>query len=109
DRRSVLPRRHGGRASAVVRRIRRRRREWIFLSANHFRRWHGARLGGFEGMTAGIGPEISYAYSVGGLDLAAEVKWLPEIGVANRLSGNTVWFKLAVSFGANKENPLDAL
>jgi hypothetical protein len=43
------------------------------------------------------------------LDLAAEVKWLPEIGVTNRLSGNTVWFKLAVSFGANKENPLDAL
>jgi hypothetical protein len=68
----------------------------------------GARLGGFEGMTAGIGPEISYAYSIGGLDLAAEAKWLPEIGVTNRLSGNTVWFKLALSFGANKENPLEA-
>ena len=68
-----------------------------------------ARLGGFEGMTAGIGPAISYSYSVGGLDLAAEAKWLPEVGVTNRLSGNTVWFKLVVSFGANKENPLDAL
>jgi hypothetical protein len=69
----------------------------------------GARLGGFEGMTTGIGPAISYAYSVGGLDLAAEVKWLPEIGVTNRLSGNTVWFKLAISLGANQENPLHAL
>jgi hypothetical protein len=69
----------------------------------------GARLGGFEGMTAGIGPAISYAYSIGGLDLAAEVKWLPEIGVTNRLSGDTVWFKLAVSLGANQENPLHAL
>ncbi len=68
----------------------------------------GARLGGFEGMTAGIGPVISYAYSFGGLDLAAEAKWLPEVGVTNRLSGNTVWFKLALSFGANKENPLEA-
>ena len=69
----------------------------------------GAKLGSFEGMTAGIGPTISYAYSVGGLDLAAEVKWLPEIDVANRLSGNTVWFKLAVSLGANRENPLEAM
>ena len=60
-------------------------------------------------MTAGIGPAISYAYGVGGLDLAAEVKWLPEIGVSNRLDGNTVWFKLAVSLGANQENPLDAM
>jgi len=69
----------------------------------------GARLGGFEGMTAGIGPEVSYAYGVGGLDLAAEVKWLPEIGVTNRLDGNTVWFKLALSFGANNQNPLKAM
>jgi hypothetical protein len=43
------------------------------------------------------------------LDIAAEVKWLPEIDVTNRLSGNTVWFKLAVSLGANQENPLDAM
>jgi len=69
----------------------------------------GARLGGFEGMTAGIGPAISYAYSVGGLDVAAEFKWLPELGVTNRLSGNTLWFKLAISFAANHEDPLHAL
>jgi hypothetical protein len=69
----------------------------------------GARLGGFAGMTTGIGPAISYAYSVRGLDLAAEVKWLPEIDVTNRLSGNTVWFKLAVSLGTNQEKPLNAM
>ncbi len=68
----------------------------------------GARLGSFEGMTTGVGPVISYAYSVRNLDLAAEVKWLPEIDVTNRLSGNTVWFKLALSLGANQENPLEA-
>lgn len=60
-------------------------------------------------MTAGIGPEISYAYGVGGLDVAAEVKWLPEIGVSNRLNGDTVWFKLAISWSANREDPLHAM
>ena len=69
----------------------------------------GARLGGFKGMTAGVGPAISYAYTVGGLDVAAEFKWLPEVGVSNRFDGNTLWFKLAVSFGANREDPLHAL
>ena len=69
----------------------------------------GAKLGGFEGMTAGIGPAISYAYGVGGLDVAAEVKWLPEIGVSNRLNGDTVWFKLAISWSTNREDPLHAL
>ena len=53
----------------------------------------GARLGSFEGMTAGIGPAISYAYSVGGLDVAAEFKWLPEmmyrIGSTAILSGSS--------------------
>jgi hypothetical protein len=47
---------------------------------------------------------MSYAYSVGGLDLAAEVKWRPEIDVTKRLSGNIIWFKLPVSLGANQEN-----
>jgi hypothetical protein len=63
----------------------------------------------FEGMAAGIGPAISYGYSLGGLDLAAEVKWLPEIEVTNRLSGNILWFKLAISLGGNQENQLNAM
>jgi hypothetical protein len=42
-------------------------------------------------------PDSVQSLGIRGLDLAAEVKWLPEIDVANRLSGNTVWFKLAVS------------
>ena len=56
----------------------------------------GARLGNFEGMTAGIGPMVSYATKICKTDLVAEVKWLPELlqsiqttepanlGVANR-------------------------
>jgi hypothetical protein len=69
----------------------------------------GARLGSFEGMTAGIGPDFSYAYKVGDFDLAGEVKWLPELGVDNRLNGNTVWFKVGLSYAAKQAEPLAGL
>jgi hypothetical protein len=69
----------------------------------------GARLGSFEGMTAGIGPDFSYAYKVGDFDIAGEVKWLPELGVENRLDGNTVWFKLGVSWGPKPVSPIESM
>jgi len=69
----------------------------------------GARLGGFEGMTTGIGPVFSYAYQIGDFDLAAEVKWLPELDVTNRLNGDTVWFKLGVSWGPKPASPLESM
>jgi hypothetical protein len=31
-------------------------------------------------------------------DLVAEVKWLPEIEVKNRVKGDYVWFKLGMLF-----------
>lgn len=40
----------------------------------------------------------SYATKVGGKDLVAELKWLPELTVEKRLKGDYVWFKLAVLF-----------
>ncbi len=58
----------------------------------------GARLGNFEGMTAGIGPVVSYATKICKTDLVAEVKWLPEVDTKNRLNGDYVWFKLALVF-----------
>ncbi|TAL03387.1 MAG: transporter [Verrucomicrobia bacterium] len=58
----------------------------------------GATLGDFEGRTAGVGPVISFITKVGGHDLAAEVKWLPELNVEKRLKGDTVWFKLGLVF-----------
>jgi len=69
----------------------------------------GAKLGSFEGMTAGIGPDCSYAYRIGDFDLAGEVKWLPELGVTNRLDGNTVWFKLGVSWGPKQAKPVESM
>jgi hypothetical protein len=59
----------------------------------------GAKHGDFEGHTTGVGPVLSYATKVGKkTDLVMEVKWLPELGVAKRLRGDTVWFKLALVF-----------
>ncbi len=58
----------------------------------------GATLGDFEGRTAGVGPVISFATKIGKADVAAEVKWLPELNVEKRLKGDTIWFKLGVVF-----------
>jgi len=59
----------------------------------------GAVLGGFEGRAQGIGPVISYVSPpICGHTILAEVKWLPELDVDNRLSGDHVWFKMVVAF-----------
>ena len=66
----------------------------------------GAKFGSFEAMTTGVGPVLSYVYRVGagtesptGVVLGGQVQWLPELSVSNRLNGNIVWLKLAVSWG----------
>jgi hypothetical protein len=57
-------------------------------------------------MTTGVGPVVSYAYRLGKFDLAAELKWLPEIDVSHRLSGDIVWFKIGLSYAQQPENPV---
>jgi len=58
----------------------------------------GATLGDFKGRTVGIGPVLSYITKIWGKDLVAEVKWLPELEVKNRLEGDYIWFKLGMAF-----------
>ena len=58
----------------------------------------GATLGDFNGRTVGIGPVVSYATKILKKDLVAEVKWLPETEVKNRIKGEYVWFKLGMLF-----------
>jgi hypothetical protein len=58
----------------------------------------GALLGDFEGRTVGIGPVLSFISKIGKTDVVAELKWLPEIDVDNRLKGDLIWFKLGVAF-----------
>ena len=59
----------------------------------------GARLGGFQGRTAGVGPVLSYVLPRGTKTLVAELRWLPEVDVSNRLKGDYVWLKLVCQFG----------
>jgi hypothetical protein len=58
----------------------------------------GAVLGDFEGLTTGVGPVLSYVHKIGKNSLAAELKWLPELDVQNRMKGNWLWFKVALVF-----------
>lgn len=58
----------------------------------------GAVLGDFEGYTMGVGPVISYIRQVGETELLAELKWLPELNVDNRMQGDIVWFKVGFVF-----------
>jgi hypothetical protein len=58
----------------------------------------GARLGEFKGRTVGIGTVLSYAAKIWGKDFVAELKWLPELDVKNRLDSEYIWFKLAMVF-----------
>jgi hypothetical protein len=58
----------------------------------------GATLGSFEGHTYGVGPVVSYTHKIGKYDIAGEVKWLPEVDVSKRLSGDYLWVKLGIVF-----------
>ena len=58
----------------------------------------GAVLGSFEGRTVGVGPVLSYVHKIRKTSLAAELKWLPELDVQNRMKGDWIWFKLALVF-----------
>jgi hypothetical protein len=41
---------------------------------------------------------ISYAAQFSKIGVAASVKWLPQIGTNNTVSGNYIWAKLGVTF-----------
>jgi hypothetical protein len=70
----------------------------------------GDLLGGFEALTTGVGPTVSYAGRVDlgkdyAIAVAAQVQWLPELSVRNRAEGNIVLLKLALSWGAAPKCP----
>ena len=58
----------------------------------------GAVFGDFKGRTAGIGPVLSYVLPMGRESLVAELRWLPETSVKNRLEGDYFWVKLVYQF-----------
>ncbi|MBP7864567.1 MAG: transporter [Acidobacteria bacterium] len=58
----------------------------------------GAKLGDFKGRSFGVGPALSFIKHTKKALIAAEVKWLPELSVENRLKGNSFFGKLAFVF-----------
>ena len=58
----------------------------------------GARFGDFKGRTSGIGPVLTYILPRGKETFVAEVRWLPELNVDNRMKGDYVWLKLVYQF-----------
>jgi hypothetical protein len=58
----------------------------------------GARLGDFKGRTTGIGPVLSYLVPGEHTNFMAELRWLPELDVKNRMEGDYIWLKLAWQF-----------
>lgn len=58
----------------------------------------GATLGDFKAMTTGLGPVLSYSSKLGNHSITGELKWLHEFDTRKRLEGDTIFFKLLVSF-----------
>ena len=52
------------------------------------------RLGDFKGRTSGFGPVLTYILPRGPDTLVAELRWLKETNVKNRLEGDYFWQKL---------------
>jgi hypothetical protein len=58
----------------------------------------GGRLGDFKGRTMGIGPVLTYILPHGKNTFVAELRWLPETSVKNRLEGDYIWLKVVYQF-----------
>jgi len=58
----------------------------------------GATLGAFKASSIGVGPVASYATKIDWLDLAVEVKWLPEVHSESRVEGDFFWIKVRAVF-----------
>jgi hypothetical protein len=58
----------------------------------------GARLGGFETKSYGIGPVISYVHKFGTSTLVFDAKWLPQTFSENTTKGNYFFVKLGYQF-----------
>lgn len=58
----------------------------------------GAKLGGFQLQSYGIGPTISYAHKVGDSDLIFDASWLPQTHTDNTTKGSFLWVKAMLVF-----------
>jgi hypothetical protein len=57
-----------------------------------------ALLGDFKGRTSGLGPVLTYILPRGTETAVAELRWLRETNVKNRLEGDYIWLKVVYQF-----------
>jgi len=57
-----------------------------------------ALLGDFKSRTSGLGPVLTYILPRGKETFVAELRWLHETNVKNRLEGDYIWLKLVYQF-----------
>ena len=62
----------------------------------------GARLGSFESKVASVGPEIGYAFTIGGLPAYANVRGYWEFWAENRVQGYAVFATIEIPLGPRK-------
>jgi hypothetical protein len=58
----------------------------------------GAKLGGFEVESYGVGPTISYVHPIGKSMFVFDASWLPQTHVENTVKGDFFWIKAAIAF-----------
>lgn len=59
----------------------------------------GAKLGAFKSKVAAIGPEVGYAFTMGGKAAYANVRGYWEFGAKNRIEGYALYATLAIPLG----------
>jgi hypothetical protein len=58
----------------------------------------GAVLGDFAGTDIGVGPVVTLIHTSPKYNFSAQVKWLPDLQVNNRLRGNAVWVSVGLQW-----------
>ena len=62
----------------------------------------GARLGSFKSRVASVGPEVGYAFTIGGLPAYFNLRGYWEFWAENRLKGEAVFATLVIPLGPRK-------
>jgi hypothetical protein len=58
----------------------------------------GAKLGGFQLDSYGVGPTLSYVHPIGEHTLVVTASWLPQTHAENTTKGNYLWIKAMFAF-----------
>ena len=64
----------------------------------------GAVLGPFKGEVSAIGPNLTYNFKVGSVQMFTSLRWLHEFNAKNRLAGDAAFLTITVPIGASAQH-----